>query len=114
MSHRRGAAAKDEMIPFTETLKDQSSGTRDIESQGTAESSTVDPLSVKDPQAEKNKRLQEWQDGPFAASMVRTWEEERARYDGALLKELASGNDSMACICCSAFACSKVGAGRVG
>jgi hypothetical protein len=103
------------MIPFTETLEDQSLMTRDVESQGTAESSTtIDPLSVDGREKAKKERIQEWKDGPFAASMVRTWDEERARYKGAMMKELAAGNDSMPCICCSAFACSKLGAGRVG
>lgn len=115
MSQRRGAPAKDEMIPFTETLEDQSLMTHDVESQGTAETSTMDPLSVDGHREEaKKERIQEWKDGPFAASMVRTWEEERARYKGAMMKELASGNESMPCICCSAFACSKLGAGRIG
>jgi hypothetical protein len=115
MSRRSGAPAKDEMTPFTETLEDQSLMSRDVESQSAAESSTMDPLSVDGREQAKKERIQEWKNGPFAAGMVRTWEEERAKYSGAMMQELASGNDdSMPCICCSAFACSKIGAGRIG
>eukprot|EP00980_Cylindrotheca_fusiformis_P023839 scaffold11043_cov122-Cylindrotheca_fusiformis.AAC.6 len=113
MSQRRGGAAKEEMMPFTETLVEDQPLTRDIESQGTIETSKTDSLSVEDVELSKQKRIQDWKDGPFAESMVRTWEEERARYDGALFKEL-TGNEATPCICCSAFACSKVGAGRIG
>mmetsp|Transcript_19893 Transcript_19893/g.48838 ORF Transcript_19893/g.48838 Transcript_19893/m.48838 type:complete len:290 (+) Transcript_19893:126-995(+) len=109
MSHRRGAPPKEEMMPFTETLED-------VESQQTVatENGSIDPMSVDSRKEAKQKRIQEWKDGPFAASMVRTWDEEKSRYQGNMLKELASGNDSMPCICCSAFACSKIGAGRIG
>lgn len=109
MSHRRGAPTKEEILPFTETLED-------VESQQTVaiENGSVDPMSVDSRKQAKQKRIQEWKDGPFAASMVRTWDEERTRFEGNMLKELTHGNDSMPCICCSAFACSKIGAGRIG
>ena len=97
-------------MPFTERLED-------VESQqttSTAENVSIDPLSMDTRTDTKKKRIQEWKDGPFAASMVRTWDEERARFQGNMLKELAYTTESMPCVCCSAFACSKIGAGRVG
>eukprot|EP00980_Cylindrotheca_fusiformis_P023840 scaffold11043_cov122-Cylindrotheca_fusiformis.AAC.7 len=113
-SQRRGGTAKEETIPFMETLVGDQAGpsTSDVENQVAIETSNTD--SVEDVNSAKKKQIEEWKDGPFAASMVPTWEEERSKFDTALWKELDRGTGATPCICCSAFICSKVGAGRIG
>lgn len=62
-------------------------------------------------------RVQHWKDSPFAVGLVdRTWKDERdrtSRRNKCYGDEELNPDDS-GCLCCSAYACSFIGAGRVG
>ena len=116
MVQRRGAPAKEEMLPFSENLSSV-----DVENpisngaDNNNNNSTITAMSLETRYEEEEKaiRIKQWKEGPFAAAMVVPWDEayKKFRNDGCLSYD---SSETMPCLCCSAIACSKVGAGRVG
>jgi hypothetical protein len=98
MSQRRGGgSSKEEMIPFTESLEEPN----DLETQTTT---TVESLSIE--RDEREMRIKQWREGPFAATMTLSWEEEKTKYDRNFFQtcfQNVDANDGMPCICCSVF-----------
>ena len=123
MVQRRGAPAKEEMLPFSENLSVDVENPISNKNKGdnnstTIESTTTKAMSLESRYEEEEKaiRIKQWKEGPFASAMVVPWDEAYKKFrndpTGGCLD--SDSNETMPCLCCSAIACSKVGAGRVG
>ena len=109
MVQRRGAPAKEEMLPFSENLAG------DVENL-VKESKSMDMDSRYDSE-DKAMRIKQWREGPFASRMAASWNEANARFmkrPGEECFNMSDDVDGMPCFCCSALVCSRIGAGRVG
>ena len=85
----------------------------------TTSSSTSTSLDVRYNEESKQMKIKNWKDGPFATGYTpATWEEEYDNYRnnvrGECMKMVDNNENVVPCGCCSAFVCSKLGAGRVG
>jgi hypothetical protein len=139
MSHRRGGGPKEaiknsdqEMIPFNESL-DLSKPTTvamDRDAAGATEDNNISKvpnlqqqapasLSLDDRYETENLNVKHklWKEGPFAAGLCEpTWADEYAKFKANPSQECmnTTGPDGVPCICCSAYVCNMIGAGRVG
>jgi hypothetical protein len=74
-------------------------------------------LDVRYEEEAKNLKIKQWREGHFATGVMDgTWDEAYAKYKRNPKDECfsMSDDDGTPCLCCSAMACSAIGAGRVG
>lgn len=138
MSQRRGGGSKDtggvhaeEVVPFSRSLDGPASGSmggmdRDADDTVDTASPSEEPTNAVSIDARYNAESQQirnkqWRESYFARGCTNsTWEAEYAKLrENGVKGEIArmtGGNEreSVPCGCCSAIACSFLGAGRVG
>lgn len=130
MSHRRAVAAK--APSSAEVIVELSTEELDAAAPSSAGSSNpVGALSLEaeetaplaegrydnNEESQKNMRTKHWLDSPFAVGLTEpTWLDERLNHSGRRqpYREDEWNADSSGCLCCSAFLCPYLGAGRVG
>jgi hypothetical protein len=122
MSHRRPAVGKPsvERDKSTTTIENDNASHQvlDVIDSDGPNDAVVDefqdfvPLSTSDDRKQNDlrhtRRIQNWKESPFAVGLTEpTWYDEKYRSS-----KLPS--DESGCLCCSAYVCSFLGAGRVG
>ena len=140
MSQRRGGAkgkpavevSNEEMVPFSESLDRPTHSNMSMDresmeltsapSSGNATAATIPAgnasMDARFDAENKQLKVKAWKESPFATGFVpQTWEEEYHNYrtnpKGECMK-IVDNESNTPCGCCSAMACSMLGAARVG
>ena len=132
MSQRRGGGGQqrdngntaEELVPFNEVLdlpkSPQSmdrSGDEDVEAAPQGNKNGSSSMDERYEIEAQNLKKKLWKENPFACGLTEpTWTEEYHKFKQNPMRHCSetAERDGIPCICCSAAACSMLGAGRVG
>jgi hypothetical protein len=129
MSQRRGQTkdssnnnTAQELVPFNESL-DMPKSAQTMDRSGEDDLEAPLPPKVEGSLDERYEREAQnlkkklWKENPFACGLTEpTWTDEYNKFKQNPMRRCSetAERDGVPCICCSAYACSMIGAGRVG